>query len=121
MLEEKIIVAPKKGLAVSALIIAVLCILLIVAGRIVNMSASRAVYSYEMEAIQHISTAITIAIAVLALLGFILSIVALVKAFRKPAIYGGKAISIVALIINGFLSLFSVGAILVLLAYLFGK
>lgn len=121
MFEEKRLAAPKKGLAVSALITAVLCVVLIIAGRLVNMSSSRAVYSYEMEAIQHISTAITIAIAVLALLGFILSIVALIKAFRKPQIYGGKGISVTALLINGFLSLFSISAVLILLAYLLGK
>jgi hypothetical protein len=121
MFEEKQLVAPKKGIAVGALIIAVLCIVLIIAGRIVNMSASRAVYSYEMEAIQHISTGITIAVAFLALLGLILSVVALIKSFRKPEVYGGKAISITALVITGFLSLFSVGAILILLAYLLRK
>jgi hypothetical protein len=79
------------------------------------MNESAEGYSYEAEAVRHTSTIIIVVFAVLALTGFVISLIALVKSIKTPQLYGGKGIAIAALILNGIFSLISISVVLVLL------
>ena len=125
MFNENQIAAPKKTLAVTALAMSFLSIGLLIAGRLINMSDDAAGYSYEGEAIRRTSSIILAIFAVVSVAGFAVSLVALAKSVRNPAIYGGKGIAVISLILNGIFSLISIGIILLLLSlaahYLSGK
>ncbi len=106
-----------KKMPIAALIMSFLSIGLLIFGRLINMTSSAPAYSSEAEFNQHLSTGIIVAFALVSLVGLLLSIIALVKALRKPAVYGGKGLAIAALILNGIFSLISAGVIFILLPY----
>lgn len=106
-----------RKVSVAALAASLLCVALLILGRLINATSSAPAYSPEAETVQHISTGIIVAFALVAPVGLLLSVVALVKATRKPAVYGGKGIAVAALVLNGIFSLVSIGVVLMLLSY----
>ena len=114
MFSENQFVEPKKGWAIGALIISFLSIGLLILGRLINMSDAAKSYSYEGEAVGHMSTIIMLVFAIVSFAGLIISLIALIKSIRKPDVFGGKGIAVVALILNGIFSLISISVVLIL-------
>lgn len=106
-----------KKLPIAALVMSFLSIALVVIGRLMNTFSNAPIYSAEADFIRQISMAIMIGIALVSSVGFLLSIIALIKILRKPAVYGGIGIALIALILNGILFLISLGLVFIFVSY----
>ena len=95
-----------KKWAIAALAMGILCVALFIDGQYSFLPT----FQNEEFARKQVFIEL-LALVVTPIIGFVVSIISLVKAFRKPTIYGGKIMAFIALVIN---TLFAIIVILVL-------